>query len=462
MSWARSILDAALETLSRASLRVRGRDRNADEDHLLPQSDRDTAVNRCHDLRRNNPVASGVAEGLADNVVGSRIIMQARTSDPEWNAEAEAWFKRWCKGCDTAARDNFAGVVRHAVRARLFDGEIFLVPQPDGRLTLVESQRVRPAPGEKLAYELDEDGRVAAWRVCDRDPLSGEVADNSTFRMVPDAFQVAWRWRPDQVRGWPQLATVANAVQDLGEINGANLKKYKMGALNAWTLTGGGRLKGRRSSAGGHSLDSFDEGMIYELEDGQSLQPFVNNQPGGEYAPFVEINLRLIGMALRLPYEFLLMYFGGATFSASKAALLQVQTTLESWQDWLEDSLIQPVMAWRVARAIADGELPPAPVDRRGRSEWDQWTWQRPAVLWLDPQAAVQAEMQEVSMGVRTLAEAAAERGRDLEETLRERARELKLCAAIEAENGLPAGSLSRIQIPGQKPAPQNGEEAAQ
>lgn len=460
MSLFRSILDAALEQTARMSLRLMGRDVNADEDRLLPQSDRDMAVNRCHDLRRNNPVAAGVSEGLADNVAGSRIILQARTSDPAWNAEAEAWFRAWAGACETSGRENFAGVVRHAVRARMFDGELFLVPQPDGRLTLVESQRVRPGPGgDGLAYEVDGDGRVTAWRVCDRDPRTGEVTDTSPSRMVRDAFHVAWRWRPDQVRGWPQLATVANAMQDLGEINAANLKKYKMGALAAWTLTGGGRLKGRTTrtgqTEGTHPLMSFQDGMIYELDEGQQLQPFQNTQPGGEYAPFVELNLRLIGMALRLPYEFLLMYFGGATFSASKSALLQVQTTLGSWQDWLEDTLIRPVVAWRVAHAIADGELPPAPVDARGRSEWDRWQWQRPAVLWLDPQAAVQAEMQEVTMGVRTLAEAAAERGRDLEETLRERARELRLCATIEAENNLPAGSLSRIQIPGQTPAPE-------
>ena len=465
MSFFRSILDAALESTARMSLRLMGRDINADEDHLLPQDDRDTAVNRCHDLRRNNPVAAGAAEGLADNVAGSRIMLQARTGDPAWNAQAEAWFKAWSGACETSGRCNFAEVVRHAVRARLFDGELFLVPQPDGRLTLVESQRVRPGPGDTQAYRLDADGRVTAWRVAERDPRSGDVTDFTPAEWIPDAFHVAWRWRPDQVRGWPQLATVANAMQDLGEINAANLKKYKMGALAAWTLTGGGRLKTRTQKTNtAHPLAAFRDGMIYELDDGQSLQPFNNNQPGGEYAPFVEINLRLIGMALRLPYEFLLQYFGGGTFASSKAALEQVHMTVSAWQDWLEDSLIKPVMAWRVARAIADREIPPAPVDAQGRSEWDKWEWQRPAMMWLDPQAAIQAEMQEIRIGVKTLTAAAAERGLDLEETLRQRAAELRLAAEIESAYGLAAGSLSNIEIPGQTPTPQPQpeEEAAQ
>jgi capsid protein len=221
-------------------------------------------------------------------------------------------------------------------------------------------------------------------------------------------------------------------------------------------LTGGGRLKGRNTtkSDSSHPLSSFRDGMIYELEEGQQLQPFQNNQPGGEYSPFVELNLRLIGMAVRLPYEFLLQYFGGGTFASSKAALEQVHVTVAAWQDWIEDALIRPVIAWRVAEAIRRKELSPAPVDSRGRSEWDRWQWQRPAVMWLDPQAAIQAEMQEIRMGVGTLTAAAAERGLDLEETFRQRAAEMRMAADIEEEYGLGAGSLSDIQIPGQTPTP--------
>lgn len=458
MSWLRSILDAALETTARASLRLLGRDVSGDEDSLLPQEDRDTVIARCYDLRRNNPVAAGVAVGLADNIAGSRCMMQARTSDKGWNAAAEAWFRRWSRRCDASGRIGFSELLRHAVAARLFAGEIFCVPQPDGTLSVVESQRVRPPQGESLAYRADKKGRVTGWHIADRDPVSGDFRAGGPGRWVADAIHCVWRWRPDQVRGWPQLAPVANACQDLGEINSANLRKYKMGAIAAWTLTGGGRLRGRSQSNSSTPLARFREGQIYELEEGQSLQPFNNSQPGGEYAPFVTVNLQLIGMALRLPYEFLLQYFGGSTYASSKAALEQVHVTISSWQDWLEEQMIRPVLEWRVARAIADGELPPAPVDKDGRSQWDKWEWQRPAVLWLDPQAAVQGEMQEIRMGVGTLKAAAAARGRDLEETLRARAAELRLAADIAAEYNVSADALSSIQIPGQNATPAKDE----
>lgn len=451
MSWFRSILDAAMEGTARTALRVLGRDVSADEDHLLPQGDRDTAVNRCHDLRRNNPVAAGALQALLDNVIGPRVVMQARTSDAAWNDAAEQWFRRWSGMAETSGREDFAGILGQCVNARLFDGELLLVPHVSGSITLVESERVRDGGPDKPAYQLDKDGRVTSWRVCDRN-AGGEFSADGVAHNVRDAIHVAYRTRPDQVRGWPQLATVANICADIGEINAANLKKYKMGALAAWTLTGGGQLRGRNGHSGGTPLAQFRDGMIYELEQGQTLQPFSNNQPGGEYAPFVKLNLQLVSTALRLPYEFLLMYFGDSNFASSRTALLQAAKTIGSWQSWLERSAIRPMMAWRVAQAIADGELPPAPVDADGRSEWDRWEWMRPALDWIDPQSAIQAEQQELRLGVTSLSEVVAAHGRDLDETLRRKARDLALVRKIAAEYGVPAEQLYDNQISGQTP----------
>lgn len=433
------------------SLRVLGRDTAADEDSLLRQDDRDSVINRCHDLRRNNPVAAGVAIGLADNVVGSQFRMQARTSDAGWNAAAEAWFRNWSANCDRAGRDNLTEILRHCVSARLFDGELFLVPSSDGTVAVVESERVRPPANGEKSFRLDIRGRVSAWYVADRND-KGEFDSAPGGRWVRDLIHAPFRWRPDQVRGWPQLATVATILADIGEINDANLKKYKMGALAAWVLTGGGQLRGRAGAGPAHSLQRFKDGQIYELEPGQSLSPFNNSQPGGEYAPFIDVNLKLIGAALRLPYEFLLQYFGGGTFASSKASLEQVHITVGAWQEWLETHVIRPLVSWRIAKAIADGELSPAPVDREGRSEWDRWQWQKPAVTWLDPQGAINTEMQEVRMGVRPLSDVAASRGYDLEEVYRMRAREIAMQQAVAAEFGINPAALSDIQIPGQAP----------
>jgi capsid protein len=253
------------------------------------------------------------------------------------------------------------------------------------------------------------------------------------------------------------LSVVANQVTDIKEINDANLRKQKMGAMAAWVYSkgqSGASLQGRTpaTSTTGQPLQKFTEGQIYEIEQGSNLQPFANNQPGAEYAPFVELNLRMVGMALGLPYEFLLLYFGGGNFASSKASLLQAYKTIETWQAWLETDFLLPVIAWRIMRAIKDRELPPAPVVN-GVSEWAKWEWQRPGVEWIDPQNAIQTEMQEVRMGARDMYAVCARRGGDAEKVARANARYLKMLERVGAEEGVDPARLHNIQIPGQTPA---------
>jgi capsid protein len=167
----------------------------------------------------------------------------------------------------------------------------------------------------------------------------------------------------------------------------------------------------------------------------------------------MEFNLRMIGMALGLPYEFLLLYFGGGNFASSKASLLQAYKTIETWQAWLESEFLLPVTIWRIAKAVADRELDPAPVDADGVSELGRWEWQRPGVEWIDPQNAIQTEMQEVRIGASDMYAVCARRGRDAEETARKNARYLKMLDRVGVEEGIDPARLHNIQIPGQTPA---------
>lgn len=463
MSLWRSILDMVLLTPDRASLRVYGRDTLGTEDRLLPQYDRDEAVLRCRDLRRNNPIVSGAALCLSDNIVGGEIRIQCRTSDRAWNETAERWLRDWASSCADGGRLDLTEVCNLAVWERLAAGEIFLALRPDGGISVVESEQVRPPEGDPngLAYRAREDGSIESWCLWDRD-RNGGFSAGCVQRWVP-LLHATGRIRPAQVRGEPDLAPIANTIQDVGEINTANLKKSKLGAMAAWVLRGrrGAGLPrkvfGSAASGGTLSLTQFRNGQIYELEDGQDLQQFVANQPGSEYGPFVELNLRLVGMALRVPYEFLVCYFSGGNFSSSRAALMQAYKTFATWQRWLWKSIVRPVAQWRLAMAIRDRELPPAPVDpSTGVSEFGRVEWQRPAVEWIDPQAAINAEIQELRMGATTMARICAERGMDAEENLRDNAAYLRLVADVAREYRVAPSALFDASIPGQTPqAPQ-------
>jgi hypothetical protein len=231
---------------------------------------------------------------------------------------------------------------------------------------MIEAERVRApqdgkdksaVPGARLDPST---GRVLAWCVHTRDAQGGFTFKHAE-EWLPGLIHPTYRWRPDQVRGWPMLSVVANMVTDIKEINDANLRKNKMGAMAAWVYSkgqSGGSLQGRTpaTSSAGQPLQKFTEGQIYEIEQGANLAPFANSQPGAEYAPFMEFNLRMVGMALGLPYEFLLLYFGGGNFASSKASLLQAYKTIETWQAWVECEFLRPVTAFPEIRYAAARE----------------------------------------------------------------------------------------------------------
>jgi capsid protein len=244
----------------------------------------------------------------------------------------------------------------------------------------------------------------------------------------------------------------------MNEVNQYAMNKMKADQLMAWihkrSQSSTATLRGRGGTnvsqpAGTQPLSKMDFGQIFET-DGE-LQSFASQTPGNNYEPFMEMNLRIFCACIGLPYEYAMLFFGKANFSSSKATRLLVQRTVESWQTDIAEDFFKPIIWWRISLAIMRGELPAAPVGDDGMSEFWKWEWQVPSLEWIDEQNAVQAEMQTYLLGATTLSAINGRRGRDLEETLRIKAKEKVLIKSIAKEFSLNPEELSFVQIPGQK-----------
>jgi capsid protein len=178
--------------------------------------------------------------------------------------------------------------------------------------------------------------------------------------------------------------------------------------------------------------------------------------PGSQFPAFTERIARIIGASFGLPYEFVLLDFSMGSFSSSRAALLQTYRTFEGWQRWLIGGMLQPIWNWRIAKAIKAGDLPPAPVDARGVSEWYKVRWQRPEFGWVDPQSENQGHILAINAGASTLSEWCGKRGRDAEDVLHEKGADIttaiKVAESINAAHGtnLTWRDLIVTNMPGQ------------
>lgn len=439
-----------------------------DEDRATTEIGREYNRLECRDLIRNDPVVSGIVKRFADNVVGSGIMPQAKTSDTDWNDEAEAFFNEWSKIADYRQRLTLWDIQRLIVNARMTDGEVGFVLVKNGQLQPIEAERIRqPSTPNDAGFidglRLTETGIKTGYAIHRRDKLSGmftgndfEIIAASDFKHVTNAF------RFDQLRGIPELGPVVNSIKDLGEYVNATLLKAKNEAKRFYTVENeAGTYTGlpRRTDTEDTSstpIQNVQTGEIHYLRKGEKMNEIGNVTPGQTFDPFVEKMLRMIGASLGLPYEFVLLDFSQGSFSSSRAALMQTYRTFENWQQWLIIGFLQPIWNWRIAKAIKDGDLRMAPVDSRGVSEWYKVQWQTPEYEWIDPQAEAQARTIEIAAGASSLTQWTRKKGRDAQDVLKEKgtdiANAIKIAADINEQHGtaITWKDLITLGMPGQ------------
>lgn len=462
------MFDAAAATFAR-SLRVFWeRWRRGSEDEIVTSYERTTLILKCRDALRNNPIAAGIVDRVANIVVGTGIYPEAQTLDPAWNAAAEAFWRNWARHPETEGCSNLTDLLTVLAGNVVTEGGIFLVKHSDGSIEPVELDRLEaPQAAERSVldnrpYDTDRFGRITRWCVADVGANAIKFAGRP-YRWIraENALTLFDRKRADQVLPWPQLAPVLDTIQDLKELNELTLRKAKAQASVAVAHKRGAsgkglQLQGRRELA---AAEAEAKAAAQKLQDATGwalidtdgdMAMLANNTPGSTYDQFVRWNVQQIGMAVGLPYEFLLLFFGNSTYSSSKATLVQAHASIKRRQDALIEHILRPLWIWRIAMAVADGELPPPPeCPETGLPDYDHVSWRRPPFDWIDVSDAIDVEIKEVRAGFRTRAECCAKRGLDFEDVLRKSAAEQAAIRRVAAEYGVNPADLSNTILPG-------------
>jgi len=450
-----------------------GRATERDEDRLIGDLDRERLRLKGADMRRNDPIVAGVCDRLAGWVVGTGIQPQAHTSSEAWNEEAEAfWRDDFSMRCDSRGRLTLWDLQQMAVGLRPTAGGLYLQLTQDGKVRPIETERIRSPKNAELRKLYTDGVRI--------DPVTGAVVDyrvharseDGTFSNASDGVAVPAAemlpvinppWRPDMVREVPMLSSVLTLLADIGELNKYTLNtakvqsmiiafQKKIGGVGANSMG-----RGATATTGKRNTWATDWGQILEGFPGEDLDMKSSVTPNQTHIPYVKMQLMLFGSACDLPYEWLTLDFSTADFSRQKAIMMLVNKTMRRWRQWLNQSMNQKLWNWRIAMAIRDGVLPPAPVSKvRGFmvSEWSRVEWQGNEEAWTDRQEANQADMMEWQLGIGPLSNAAKRRGSNLRELLTQKARDLKMAEEIEIEYGLQPDKLIKAQIPGQTETP--------
>jgi capsid protein len=415
----------------------------ADEETNLNRYDRDTQILTLEDMYRNNEFIGGIVDRMADYVVHTGIRPQAQTKVREWNEQAEDYFGEWAKIADYRRRPgmDFWRMQWMTVVDRCLRGESAFIPLANGQLQPIETSRIRTPDklqsdaNVRMGVKFSDAGICLGYYVCDVGK-EGQI-NSASYQFVPreDLFHVSYPWRVAQARGVPALARLINKVTHVREADKYTLLKVKndariflketrkggqgfgsLGARNSKTVQDGNGQKQR--------MEQAEWGMHWHGSEGEDLQSFEGRTPHSGHVPYLEWQCKTIGMALGLPWEFVLMVFTEGSFSAQRTALLHGLHKFIQWHSDTSRYFCQRVWNWRIAKAIKEGDLPKAPLVN-GVSQWYRVTWSLPNMGWVDPEAAAKAQSESWRFGKTSLKRIANSEGTDRNDIFDEKAEDI-------------------------------------
>lgn len=439
---------------------------NADQ---LPEMD--TMRARSRDMARNSPIACGAINTNVTSVIGPGLKMKPaidRKTLGMTDEQAEAWeykaeflWRMWSESveCDATRTQNFLQLQGLVYRSVLESGDIFsLLPSIERtgspfrlKVQLIEADRVEnenfraDTPNMAGGIEFDESGAPVRYHIMKHHPGDSYArarewqkvrayGSRSGRRQVIHVYD---KIRPGQARGVPYLAPVIDALKQLTDYTDAELTAAIVSGLFTVFIKsehgdGNFDLTEVETETGGSSSDDdlkLGAGAVGYLGEGEDVTTANPNRPNDSFDPFVMAILRQIGVALELPFELVVKHFT-ASYSASRAALLEAWRFFKRRRAWIASAFCQPVYEAFITEQVARGRISAPgflrdPVRRAAflRAEWIG----RPAGH-IQPLQEAKAADQRVITGISTLTKEAMEYdGSDWEALHRQRAREQRM-----------------------------------
>lgn len=399
-----------------------------------------------------------VGSGLRlKSAINNNILGLSETEVKKWQQKTEAEWRMWAEkkaNCDALGKSNFYELQQLALKSWLMSGDVFSVlKRRDAtplnpytlRLHLVEADRIStPTNFSKGSYvniteginpenknkiydgvEIDKDGRVVAYYICDVYPnqLTSSSAKWQRVEIfgkrtgLPNILHIMDAERPDQYRGVTYIAPVIEMLLQLrryteAELTAAIIQSF----LTAWITTESDTtdfpLNEVGSGGDGEEVDNVSDspdeyemgpGTINHMRPGENIIFGNPNMPVAGFESFVKMLCKITGAALELPYDVLIKEFN-SSYSAAKGALEESWQMFKMRRSWFVTDFCQPVYESWLAEAVAIGRIQaPGFFDNPlVREAWCGARWDGPAQTHLDPVKEATANEILVSHGWKT------------------------------------------------------------
>ena len=412
---------------------------------------------RARMLYMSAPIATSAIKTNRTNVIGRGLWLKSVTnretlgltqeSARAWQRRTEEEFRLWAadkRSCDALGISNFYASQGVAFAAQLLSGDVFVLlrhikptlQRPYGlRFQIIEADLVstpmaatgvynagmnftrgtNPDNGNPIfdGVETDKDtGEIVAYYIASQYPYEWTGATTEWTRVeaysqatgLPNILHIMDPERPQQYRGVTYLAQVIEPLLQVrryseSELTAAIVESF----FTAFIKTAATTTDMPFNTVGGSPGDppvatqpneyEMGPGTVNVLKPGEDVQFGDPKRPAGGFEAFVNAVCKQIGAALEIPADLLLKAFN-ASYSASRAALLEAWKAFKMRREWFIDDFCKPIYEIWLYEAVARGRIP-APGffgDARIRAAWTRSEWTGPSQGQLDPVKEIQAE----------------------------------------------------------------------
>lgn len=415
---------------------------------------------RSRDLYMGTPIATGALKTIRTNVVGPGLKLNANidfeflglSSDAAdaWERYTEREFRLWADtpNCDISRRLTFGQIQGLALLSAMASGDVFatmpmisrLNSTYDLRIALIEGDRVNTPDftaaskfrlndrdvragievneyGEAIACYIERShpggkAKAGEQRAWDRVEFYGSLTGRR------NVLHIAQDWeRPGQRRGVPLLAPVIETLKQLSRYTEAELMASVVAGMftvfiksNSPEAPLGQVVPQHEQVDDDPNAYELGNGAIIGLGDNEDIEVANPMRQNAAFDAFVMSICRQIGVALEIPHELLIKHFT-ASYSASRAALLEAWKMFRMRRTWLVQTFCQPVYEEWLAEAVAKGRInaPGFFDDPAVRAAWSGADWYGPSQGHLNPLQEANAARVRIEEEISTREREAAE-----------------------------------------------------
>ena len=422
---------------------------------------------RSRDLYMSAPLATSAVKTNRTNVVGSGLKLKARIDfeylgmtreqADKWEMNSEREFNLWAESvwCDTLRLNNFYELQQLALMSWLMNGDGFGIVKQNApsnwmpyslRIHLIESDRIctpnsiyrmasfLPAKVNVVGKNTSNDnpiyngvevdkstGAVVAYWICNQYPNSSIKGIKKEWTRVeafgektgnPNILHLMEQERCEQYRGVPYLAPVIECLKQITRFTEATLTAavvqsfftaFIKSEVPASDSLLGDSVQQEQQIDDDEMSYELGAGTINILKPGESVEFGEPKQPTAQFDAFVTAMAKYTGAALEVPFELLTKSFM-ASYSASRAALLEAWKAFRMRRTWFANDFCQPIYELWLSEAVARGRVnaPGFFTDPAKKKAWCKADWNGPAPGQIDPVKEVTAAILRVQQAFST------------------------------------------------------------